>query len=60
MPGPNAVGAGRRPARPGLGGYKFRSICLRQMVSISVRLKSDLPPLVSRPSPIKHDKINSK
>ena len=40
MSDPNAVGACRRPARPGLGFYKFRSICSRQMVSISVRLKS--------------------
>ncbi len=38
MPDPNAVGACHRPARPGLGGYKFRSICPRQMVSIGVRL----------------------
>ena len=47
MPDPNAVGAGRRPARPGLGGYKFRSICPRQMVSIGVKRRT---PVLKFPS----------
>ena len=36
-PDPNGVGAGPRPALPGLGGYTFRSICPWQMVSFGVR-----------------------
>ena len=36
-PDPNGVGAGPRPALPGLGVYMFRSICLRQMVSFGMR-----------------------
>ena len=36
-PDPNGVGAGPRPALPGLRFYTFRSICPRQMVSFCVR-----------------------
>ena len=37
-PDPNGVGAGPRPALPGLEGYTFRSICPWQMVSFGCRL----------------------
>jgi hypothetical protein len=36
-PDPNGIGAGPRPAHPGLGVHTFRSICPRQMVSFGVR-----------------------
>ena len=37
-PDPNGVGAGPRPALPGLGGYTFRSICPWQMGSFGCQL----------------------